>query len=84
MSIEEAIQQSDPATRSAWPFYQTKFIELITSLALDSGFNSGMSNEEIGIRVKLMSQLKSRIAALHPDKAPPKPKKPRLSSVLPQ
>ena len=82
MSIEKAIQQADPATRAAWPFYQTRFVELITSLALDSGFNAGMSNEEIGIRVKLMSQIKSRISALNLDKTPQKPRKPRLSSVL--
>ncbi len=65
-----------------WPFYSSMFDQFLRDYSSSPAFTAGKSNEEIGIALKAVSDIREKIASSLPSTAAPTaPKIKKLSSI---
>jgi hypothetical protein len=81
-TLRERINSSPKEVQANWPFYSAIFDSFLKDYAMLPAFTSGKTNEEIGIAVKAIGEIRAKIqdSSMDPIQPPPSPIK-KLKSI---
>lgn len=81
-TLRERINSSPKEVQANWPFYSAIFDNFLKDYAMLPAFTSGKTNEEIGIAVKAIGEIRAKIqdSSMEPIQSAPSPIK-KLKSI---
>jgi hypothetical protein len=85
ITLRKRVRSASKEVQATWPFYANAFDQFLRDYPSSPQFIQGKSNEEIGIAMKVVSDIREKISQSSAPTPPPPPAKiKRLKSITTQ